>query len=193
MSIQAYFSSFLHSVLVQSNSYWGDGSAMQAEPIWQLLRDTYWACRRELEIVARNHRAALTQCGYFHNGQLKAYLRVEEDWLYDVIVSPELRGRGIGSELLSRVLADPKVEALPRLALNTRDADDFYSRFGFERDGHSPNGSWVMSRPNPLKRLPANDAHEYSGHFLGNSLVREERLESSWLSAAVRGSLGPEG
>jgi len=132
----------------------GDGGAMSKEQIWDLLKDTYWAHKRDLEIIERNRRAALTQWGYFQNGTLKAYLRLEGFWLYDVIVSPKLRGQGIGKELLRRALADPKVSNLPRLGLDTRDAESFYARFGFRRVGQSPNGSWVMMRPaGPLETL----------------------------------------
>jgi nitroimidazol reductase NimA-like FMN-containing flavoprotein (pyridoxamine 5'-phosphate oxidase superfamily)/GNAT superfamily N-acetyltransferase len=129
------------------DGYTGDGGAMSAEAIWSLLQDTYWASQRDLEITERNRCKALSQWGYFQDGQLKAYLRLEGNWLYDVIVSPQLRGRGIGSELLTRALADPKVAELPRIGLDTRDGQDFYRRFGFQVIGRSPNGSWVMMRP----------------------------------------------
>lgn len=135
-----------NSDLTVSDGFCGDGGAMKAEQIWALLRDTYWAHKRDLEIVERNRRKALAQWGYFEAGELRAYLRFEGFWLFDVIVHPDWRGRGLGKELLRRALADPKIAELPRLGLDTRDADAFYERFGFVRVGRSPGGSWIMIR-----------------------------------------------
>lgn len=132
--------------LAVADGFCGDGGAMTAEQIWELLKDTYWAHKRNPELVERNRRMALAQWGYFEGGRLLAYLRFEGFWLFDVIVHPNLRGRGIGKELLKRALADPKIEPLPRLGLDTRDADAFYELFGFVKVGRSPNGSWVMIR-----------------------------------------------
>lgn len=113
--------------------YSDDASAMSAEAIWELLQPTYWSPKRSLELVARNRLQALCQWGYFREGRLLGYLRVHQNWLYDVIVHPELRGQGLGSGLMQRLMADPRVQALPFLGLHTRDAHPFYARFGFRR------------------------------------------------------------
>jgi len=124
----------------------GDGGAMSGEAIWTLLRDTYWAHKRSPEGVEQSRRTALAQWGFFEGGQLRAYARVEGFWLSDVVVADGWRGRGIGTGLLQRLLADPKVRGLARVGLDTRDAEEFYQRLGFVRVGRGPTGSWMMVR-----------------------------------------------
>jgi len=130
-----------------ADGFCADGGALAAQEIWDLLKHTYWAWKRNEQIVARNRRQALAQVGYFREGRLMAYARIEGFWLYDVVVHPELRGQGIGKQLIGLLLEQPKVQALPRLGLDTRDAQDFYARFGFQLVGKGPSGSWIMIRP----------------------------------------------
>ncbi len=54
-------------------------------------------------------------------------------YVLDVIVRPDLRGRGFGRGLKQLLLAHPALRGLPTIALRTRDADAFYRELGFER------------------------------------------------------------
>jgi hypothetical protein len=51
--------------------------------------------------------------------------------LYDVVVSQDLMGFGIASELVKWSLRHPWVGGVHRFVLETRDAAPFYPRFGF--------------------------------------------------------------
>ena len=113
----------------------------------ELLRHTYWAWKRNPEIVEQNRRQALAQVGYLRQGRLLGYARIEGFWMYDVVVHPEARGQGIGKGMLELLLSQPRVRALPRIGLDTRDADGLYERYGFEKVGRAPSGSWIMIRP----------------------------------------------
>ena len=62
----------------------------------------------------------------------------------DVFIIPEWRGKGIGRQLMSAVSEHPSVAGTISI-LDTRDADGFYSRFGWAR------GKNVMMR-NPITR-----------------------------------------
>lgn len=124
-----------------------DGGAFRAEGIWELLKHTYWAWKRNPELVEINRRNALAQVGYIKDGEILAYARIEGFWLYDVIVHPELRGQGIGKAMIELLLRQPKVQALSRIGLDTRDADGLYERYGFIKVGRGPSGSWIMIRP----------------------------------------------
>jgi len=53
-------------------------------------------------------------------------------YLADVFVLDEYRGRGLGTWLMSVIMAHPALQGLRRFALATRDAHALYARFGFQ-------------------------------------------------------------
>lgn len=134
--------------------YSNDASAMKAEEIFELLRHEHWADRRPLDVVAKNCQTALVQWGYFEGGRLRAYLRVESMWLYDVVVDQDFRGCGIGRRLLEHLMGDARVAALPRLGLSTSTAETLYHKFGFVTVGVGPSGSLVMMHPRRVEPQP---------------------------------------
>jgi len=54
-------------------------------------------------------------------------------WLASVFVSPEHRARGIGRQLVQRVMAEAKSLAVPQLYLFTFHHDRFYASLGWQR------------------------------------------------------------
>lgn len=52
-------------------------------------------------------------------------------WLATVLVAPDCRGRGIGSALSERVVAEGRALAFPSLYLVTFDKTSFYARLGW--------------------------------------------------------------
>jgi GNAT superfamily N-acetyltransferase len=52
-------------------------------------------------------------------------------WLATVLVGPDYRGRGIGSALSERVVAEGRALAFPKLYLVTFDKARFYARLGW--------------------------------------------------------------
>jgi len=84
-------------------------------------------------------------------GELIALARIVSDyhrraWLYDVIVAPEWRGRGVGRRVIELALSHPACRGVKQVLLGTRDAMVFYERFGFERVGVGPGGSVQMRK-----------------------------------------------
>jgi predicted N-acetyltransferase YhbS len=53
-------------------------------------------------------------------------------WLADVVVDPALRGRGIGSALVRRLVAKAAELGVERLYLYTPDQERLYARLGFQ-------------------------------------------------------------
>jgi len=53
--------------------------------------------------------------------------------LYDVVTAQDLMGQRIASELVKWALRHPWVGEVQRFVLETRDAVDFYPRFGFKK------------------------------------------------------------
>jgi GNAT superfamily N-acetyltransferase len=81
-------------------------------------------------------------------GRLVATSRVLADrakwaWVYDVVVDPSLRGRGIGEALFRLLLDHPAVRDCLVVRLGTKDADRFYERFGFVRSDRWPRRPWT--------------------------------------------------
>ena len=81
-----------------------------------------------------------------------AFARVVSDYgttyyLCDVIVAPGWQGKGIGRAMLARIQSDPHFCDL-RGILVSRDAQDFYGRFGFKKsDRGMVKQPTVVGRP----------------------------------------------
>jgi nitroimidazol reductase NimA-like FMN-containing flavoprotein (pyridoxamine 5'-phosphate oxidase superfamily)/GNAT superfamily N-acetyltransferase len=56
-------------------------------------------------------------------------------YVYDVMVAPVWRGRGLGASLLRLLLDHPRLRRVPKTWLRTRDAMEFYRRLGFVEGG----------------------------------------------------------
>jgi N-acetylglutamate synthase-like GNAT family acetyltransferase len=100
-----------------------------------LSRRAYWALGRSREVVERSVANSLCFSA-FVGGRQVAFARVVTDqatfaWVCDVFVDEEMRGAGIGSQLMAVVTHDPRLAGLKRIVLVTS-SPDFYRRFGFE-------------------------------------------------------------
>ena len=111
-----------------------------------LSEESYWAAGRPREIVVRLIEAAARVVGLYEGERQVGFTRTVSDgvgfaYLADVYVLPELRGRGLGEELVRET-----VEAGPyagcRWLLHTTDAGALYAKFGFGE----PSAS-LMERP----------------------------------------------
>jgi GNAT superfamily N-acetyltransferase len=110
-----------------------------------LSTDAYWALGRPREVVERSV-AELLNVGAYDDGVQVGYARVVTDratfgWVCDVYVDPSRRGGGIGSRLISSVLAELSPLGLQRVMLATADAHALYAAHGFEP---LPNASMIM-------------------------------------------------
>jgi len=103
--------------------------------------DVYWTAYRTVEqwrILLSGSRmltARLVPEGH-RGGRLVGATRLWSDHayeakLYDMVVARDLMGLGIASELVKWALRHPWVGDVHRYVLETRDASEFYLRFGF--------------------------------------------------------------
>ena len=101
-----------------------------------MLRTTYWVAEGPRSVIEAAARSS-------HNFSMRdrdrqvAYARVVSDgctfaWIADVIVAPEVRGRGLGVWLMECVMEHPSVAGTTQQLLRTQDAHGLYRRFGFE-------------------------------------------------------------
>jgi long-chain acyl-CoA synthetase len=74
------------------------------------------------------------------SGELIGFARALSDsaldgTLADLVVAPAWRRKGIGSLLLARILADPRVKPVSRLIVPAAGPPEFFARFGFRDAG----------------------------------------------------------
>lgn len=99
-----------------------------------LLRSTYWAAERPVEVTERSLRHSLN-FGLFHGAEQVGFARVVTDratvgYLCDVVIADAHRGKGLGKWLLTGILEHPELRGC-RIDLFTRDAQEFYRAFDF--------------------------------------------------------------
>jgi len=100
-----------------------------------LSNHAYWAIGRPRETVERTVREASRVVGLYADGHQIGFARAFKDgvsiaYLADVYVLPDLRGRGLGKELV-REMVEGSPWADQKWLLHTRDAHELYRRFGF--------------------------------------------------------------
>lgn len=106
----------------------------ELDEVLELLRDVYWlheipeerrraAIRASAVVIARDERGIVAFARAVSDGRTA--------WLYDVVVRADARGGGKGSALFAFLLEHPSVRDARLVRLGTRDAADFYRRFGF--------------------------------------------------------------
>lgn len=122
-----------------------------------LLSGSYWNKDATYAEVVASHRASAAWLGFEdQDGTLVASARAIGDsrrfgWILDFIVADEHQRRGIGNALMTRLLDHPLLRHCRSIGLVTRDARDFYEKFGFSRTGaHATTGYDQMLLREPL-------------------------------------------
>jgi GNAT superfamily N-acetyltransferase/nitroimidazol reductase NimA-like FMN-containing flavoprotein (pyridoxamine 5'-phosphate oxidase superfamily) len=129
--------------------------ARDAEAVVALLADAPWCVGLDADAIRRAHLGSAAWIGFEDpSGALVASARALSDgarvgWIYDVVVAPAYRGRGLGTALFARLLDHAALRDTRTLLLHTRTAERLYARFGFVTEGLE-NGSARMRRTRPL-------------------------------------------
>ena len=129
----------------------------ELDAVAELLAPEYW----HVDVSPDARRGALTPSSGIvattSDGGVVGFARVVSDrtrrgWLYDVIVSPGHRGRGLGKALVRTALEHPLARDCGSISLGTRDAMSLYGAFGFrttrtiERPGSGRTHEMVLRR-----------------------------------------------
>ncbi len=90
--------------------------------VQRLLKQSYWAPERPLDVVARSMEHSLCFGFLDANGRLAAFARVVTDYtlfayLCDVIVDEPYRGDSLGKQLMDAVMAHPDLQNLRHFML----------------------------------------------------------------------------
>ena len=114
-----------------------DLDKMKLEDIVRLLRMTYWADKRPVEIIEKSVRNSSCYGLYLEGtDKLVGFARVISDhatayYLGDVIIDTEYQRKGLGTALVSYINSLPEFSGL-RGFLITRNAHALYRKFGYE-------------------------------------------------------------
>ena len=114
-----------------------DLDKMKLEDIVRLLRMTYWADKRPVEIIEKSVRNSSCYGLYVEDAdKLVGFARVISDhatayYLCDVIIDKEYQRKGLGTALVSYINSLPELSGL-RGFLITRNAHSLYRKFGYE-------------------------------------------------------------
>lgn len=118
-----------------------------------MLMDGYWNAplRREQVYGALKHSQACVGARCLTSGALIAVCRATSDKykyaaVYDVMVAPQWRQRGLGEALMRLLLAHPMLRDVYRIELLTKDAQRFYRQVGFIEEQEVPPRPYSVSR-----------------------------------------------
>jgi GNAT superfamily N-acetyltransferase len=112
-----------------------DKALLQVDRIHGWLAGSYWSPGIERTLVER--AIAGSHClGAYRDGMQVGFARMITDhatfaWLADVWVAEEVRGRGIGRQMVRWFLHDTRYDGIRRMGLVTRDAHGVYAALGF--------------------------------------------------------------
>jgi ribosomal protein S18 acetylase RimI-like enzyme len=101
-----------------------------------LSTESYWARGRSREVVAQLIRGAARVVGLYRGGEQVGFCRAVSDgvvvaYLADVYVRPELRGQGLGLELVREMVERGPLASVRQWLLHTADAHGLYAQLGF--------------------------------------------------------------
>lgn len=122
-----------------------DKSLVDLEQLQELLTlGAFWAKERQIEDMAIAIAHSNPVVTVWDEDRLIGFARATSDWVYragiwDVVVHPDYRGRGLGRKLVETVLTHPAVNKVERVYLTTTNQQSFYERIGFK-----PNGTTTM-------------------------------------------------
>lgn len=109
---------------------------LSIERVTELLHQSYWACQRPIETIAKSIENSYCY-GIYYNNFLIGFARLVSDyatmyWLCDVIIDENHRGKGLGKKLISLIVESDEFKGL-RGILATKDAHGLYQQYGFEK------------------------------------------------------------
>jgi GNAT superfamily N-acetyltransferase len=120
-------------------AYFDDRARADLAQLLGLYRITWWGAERTLDQVRRALDHSHPVITAWDGDRMVGFTRVISDLTYratiwDVIVADSHRDKGIGRELMRRVIEHPDLATVTMFVLLTKDKHRFYEHFGFETD-----------------------------------------------------------
>ena len=113
-----------------------DKSKLDIPTIHNFLTNSYWAKNILISVVEKSIKNSLC-FGLYENKKQIGFAKVISDYatsalLRDVFILEFYRGQGLGKWLIEHILTYPELQDVPKWLLGTKDAHEFYRRYGFE-------------------------------------------------------------
>ena len=101
-----------------------------------LSLESYWALGVPKKLVEKSLKHSISFSLLSPEGSFIGFARVITDqatfaYLADVFVHKSIRMKGLGTWLMETVIAHPDLQNLRNFLLFTKDAQDFYAKFGW--------------------------------------------------------------
>ena len=130
------------SAAASTIAYSDDPARVDIAQLLSLYHITWWAKERTMEQVQRALEHSRPIITAWDGPKLVGFTRVISDLTYratiwDVIVADTHQKRGIGREMMRRVLDHPDLETVTMFVLLTKDQHRFYEHLGFTTDRES--------------------------------------------------------
>jgi len=108
---------------------------------WELFQTTGWNVEYKFSLkdLARAIQNSWYTVSVYHSSDLIGFGRIIGDGVHhalivDLIIHPAYQGRGLGSQLLNRLVQKCKSNKIRDVQLfSAKDKFEFYERFGFEK------------------------------------------------------------
>jgi predicted GNAT family N-acyltransferase len=113
----------------------------QIKQVHQLFKEVWWGKERTIEETTNCVKGSQVCIGVLDNrGKLIGFTRIISDFIYkaiifDVIVSAEHQGNGLGEKLIDLVKSHERLKKVKHFELYCLpDMEDFYTKFGFSTE-----------------------------------------------------------
>ncbi len=116
-----------------------DPARVDLAQLLELYQITWWAQDRTRDQVRSALEHSRPVISAWEGKRMVGFTRVISDLTYratiwDVIVRPSHQGRGVGKQLIERVLEHPDLRTVTNFVLLTKDQHAFYERLGFRKE-----------------------------------------------------------
>ena len=124
-----------------------------------LSNQSYWAKARSKKLVMKSMQNSLCFALFDNTDQQIGFARLVTDyvvfaWLMDVFIDEKFRGKGLGNMLMSYISNLPELKKVNGIGLRTKDAHEFYEKYGFERI-EAPE-TWMLKKQQQSEDNPGN-------------------------------------
>jgi N-acetylglutamate synthase-like GNAT family acetyltransferase len=119
----------------------------------------FWARERSLEDLSIAIANSEPVISLTDEQKLVGFARATSDGIYratiwDVVIHPEYRSRGLGSKLVETILSHPRIRLVERVYLMTTHQQEFYEKIGFECNTTT---TMVLHNQPELNSLPTGE------------------------------------
>lgn len=127
---------------------YSEGKDFDIAQLMELYKYAWWTKERKAEDVKKMLENTGLILTVWDGKKLIGFTRVLTDFVYratiwDVIIHPDYRGKGIGKKIMKRILAHKKLKSVENFWLYTKDKQEFYSYLGFKLN---TDGSMALIR-----------------------------------------------